>query len=241
MNKPLDELRSRLRSHSSEDEDILNTTFKRVDTPEVKPTIEAKAERTKPMSNRTTKNNTGLENLTNEQLAAALDSGNTMSDVYPCVLEFKNRLKKYHETLGRSSLKEINRLEAEYQKYHQNGNSYGFVDDEEPEPAPPPPPPPKSLVWQNIEDIEADLCDYGPYIMEIYESDWDYIDRRPNNVHMRADQYTAKDWANSHKDDVGTISSLSVSQHGLMMVMLKAYLYHKKHPQTQAADNAAPF
>ena len=220
MPKPMDELRQRLHERS---------------TPQAN---EAKAERTKPMSNRTTKNNTGLEDFSNTQLGARLDHANTMQEVYPCHLEMQNRLSKYRETLGHMYTEVINRLEVEYQKYHQNGNGYGFVDDEEPEPAPLPPPTPlKSLVWQNIEDIEADLCDYGPYIMEIYESDWDYIDRRPNNVHMRADQYTAKDWTNSHKDDVGTISSLSVSQHGLMMVMLKAYLYHKKHPQAQAADN----
>ena len=189
------------------------------------------------MSNRTTKNNTGLEDYTNEQLRNFLDTAHTGPEVYRGVLEIQNRLKKYRETLGNIVFEAFITKEAEYQKYHQNGNGYGFVDDEpEPEPAAPPPPP-VSLTWDKIEAIESDICDYGPYIMEIYESDWDYIDRRPNNVHMRADQYTAKDWTNSHKDDVGTISSLSVSQHGLMMVMLKAYLYHKKHPQAQAADN----
>jgi len=196
------------------------------------------------MSNRHTRNNTGWENYSDSQLAAGLDSANTQPEIARCVQEMQNRLNKYRETVGHMYLEYKSRQEVEYQKYHQNGNGHGFVDDEpkpESEPASPPPPPPKSLVWQTIGDIESDLCDYGPYILEIYESDWDYIDRRPNNVHMRADQYMAKDWAATHKDDVGTISSLSVSQHGLMMVMLKAYLYHKKHPECQAQANAPPF
>jgi hypothetical protein len=196
-----------------------------------------KAERTKPMTSRTTKNNTGLEDYTNSQLTATLDKSNTMQEVYRCHLELQNRLQKYRETLGHIALEVLNRLEVEYQKYNQNG----FEPEPEPEyEPPPPPPPPVSLTWDIYQAIEAGICPHGPYIMEIYESDWDYIDRRPNNVHMQADQWKAKDWAFTHKDDPGTIHDLSDQQMKFMLVLLKAYLYHKTHPYAQAAANTAP-
>jgi hypothetical protein len=203
---------------------------------------EAKAERTKPMTSRTTKNNTGLEAYTNSQLTATLDKSNTMQEVYRCHLELQNRLQKYRETLGHIALEVLNRLEVEYQKYNPNGfESEAEFYETEPNPfSPPPPPPPASLTWEIYQSIEADICPHGPYIMEIYESDWDYIDRRPNNIHMQADQWKAKDWVLSHRSDFGKISDLSEQQAKFMLVLLKAYYYHKTHPYAQAAANNGP-
>ena len=239
MNNPLDELRSRLHNRSSDE--ILDTTFRRVsDTPPPKAEV-TKAKEPK-MSNRTTKNNTGLEDYTDEQVTAVLDAANTMAETYPCVLELKKRIRKYRETLGNCVLADVKRLKAEYQKYNQDGFSQYYEPEPEPEPASPPPPPPKSLTYDIIQDIQDDLCEYGPYLMEIWESDWDYKDRRTNNKRMDADQWKAKDWTITHKDDRGTIlSCLSESQWKFMMVLLKAYLYHKQHPEAQANDPAPPF
>jgi hypothetical protein len=115
----------------------------------------------------------------------------------------------------------------------------------EPEPEPVFKSPSASLDWEVYLAIESGIANYGPYILEIYESDWDYVDRRPNNVRMRADEYKARDFAETHKHDIGTIKNLSERQVGIMMVLLKAYLYHKTHPEVQANTSrgglAAPF
>jgi hypothetical protein len=240
----MDALRERLRQRAGPTEqgdDVLNTTFRRVDTtpkPEVKAT-EAKAKE-KPMPSRHTRNNTGLKDYTNSQLGAKLDSSTTQADIDYCVKEFQNRLSKYRETLGHIGVEVLDRLEVEYQKYHDDNGFGQYEHDEDPEPSPPPPPS-ASLTWEVYLAIESGIASYGPYILEIYESDWDYVDRRPNNVRMRADEYTAKDFADTHKKDIGTIKSLSERQVGIMMVLLKAYLYHKTHPEMQAAARNAPF
>lgn len=187
---------------------------------------------------RTTKNNTGLEDCSNNLLTRLLDSANTMQDAYRPILELKHRFAKYRETLGNICFTELERLETKYPNGTGNGSANYHQPEPEPEPVPEPEPEPERLpplTWDIIQAIEANECEYGPYIREIWESDWDYVDRRQNNTLMRATPDFASDWAYTHKDDTGTISSLSDPQHGLMMVMLKAFHYHKRHPSVQEA------
>lgn len=95
--------------------------------------------------------------------------------------------------------------------------------------------PPLSLAI--IKEIEIGRNEFAPYLQEIWDSKWDYIDRRDSSKPstMYSDAITAKSFVETHKGRLGdTVDDFVYEaghskQKGLCMIILNAYLFWKNN------------
>lgn len=191
-----------------------------------------------------------LEELDDDQLTSLLDRS-TVIDRGPIISELDRRSVEelqatagYIHTFGKAMLRERRAAKKAQAKPEP---------ETQPEPEPEPEPvepeytphqpyqqaapeiPPLSRAI--IKEIDNGEREYSPYLQEIWESGWDYKDRRKINSPMYADQVKAKDFVWTHMNDIGkTVKDFliyedgSCPQKGMYLVIVNAYLHWKLNP-----------